>query len=85
MRAKVKYDSKFGFKFASDTDVERALTILSRAMGQPVEIESRCFICDRSLGDRDEPKSSLCSECINREDAYALYTMKFASLLVSQS
>jgi hypothetical protein len=84
MRARVKYDTKFGFKISSDTDIPRALSILSRALDQPVELQSSCFICDRPLGEGDEPGSSICAECKNRDDAYALYTMKFATLAENQ-
>jgi hypothetical protein len=81
MKARVKYDTKFGFKITSETDVPSALSILSRALDQTVELESFCFICDKPLGEIDKPGSIICSECKGREDAYALYTIKFASLV----
>jgi hypothetical protein len=84
MRSKVAYDSKFGFRLISTTDIPRALSILSKALGEPVELESTCFICDRPLGEENEPGSRLCADCKDREDAYALYTMKFATLLEGQ-
>lgn len=81
MRARVKYDTKLGFKFTSETDIPRALSILRRALDQQVELEARCFICDNPLGEAEEPGAVICAECERKENAYALYTMKFASLM----
>ena len=85
MKARVKYDTKFGFKITDGTDIARALDILSRALDQSVELESSCFICDRPFDKNDEPGSVICSSCRKEEDVYDLYTMKFASLLDSLS
>ncbi len=81
MRARIKYDSKFGFKITSTTDVPRVLSILSRALGESVELESACFICQRPFTEKDKPGSVICSDCRSKEDAYSLYTMRFASLM----
>jgi hypothetical protein len=81
MKARVKYDTKFGFKITPETDIPRALSILSKALDQTVELESFCFICDKPLREGDESRSAVCGECKCRDDAYALYTMKFASLV----
>ena len=85
MRARVKYDTKFGFKVTDGTDIPRALDILSGALDQAVELESACFICDRPLDKDDEPGSVICATCKRGENVYDLYTMKFASLLDSLS
>src|SRR5579875_913116 len=81
MRARVKYDTKFGFKFTPETDVQKALTTLSKALEEQVELESCCFICGKPLGTDDKPGAILCADCVNLEDAYALYTMKFAKII----
>ncbi len=81
MKAKVKYDTKFGFKITSETDVPRAISVLSRALDQQVELQSSCFICNEILGENEKPGSIICAKCKDREDCYALYTMKFATLV----
>jgi len=86
MRAKVKRDPKFGFKFASDTNTNRALSILSAALNEPVELAKTCFVCESPIEEEAELlgyESSLCSNCMNNEDAYDLYVMKFAKLMES--
>ncbi len=80
MKTRIKYDAKFGFKITPETDVPKLLSVLSQALEQPVELESSCFICERLLGDEEKAGAVICSECKKKEDAYALYTMKFASL-----
>lgn len=81
MRARIKYDSKFGFKITSTTDTLRVLSILSRALGEPVELEASCFICEKPLSENDKPGSVICSECRCKDDAYSVYTMKFAAMI----
>ena len=84
MKAKVKRDAKFGFKFASDTNTARALSILSAALDEPVELARTCFLCDNAIEDESELlgyESSMCSNCVKNEDAYDLYVMKFAKLM----
>ena len=80
MRAKVKYDTKFGFQFTSSTNVQRALSILSNALGEEVEVSRSCFICDNPLKESDE-NQTICSDCLSGDDAYDLYVMKFAKLM----
>ncbi|MGI0084976.1 MAG: hypothetical protein ACREBQ_07830 [Nitrososphaerales archaeon] len=80
-RASVAYDSKFGFKFTSGTDVQRALSALSAALGEGFELQSSCFICDGPTEDSETSGGTLCQRCATSEDAYALYTMKFARLM----
>jgi hypothetical protein len=80
-RAGIAYDPKFGFKFTRETDVSRAIGIISGALGEDVEVESSCFICGRPLGENERAGSVLCSECTKSGDAYELYTMKFANLM----
>jgi hypothetical protein len=84
MKAKVKRDSKFGFKFASDTNASRALSILSAALGESVELARSCFICDGPIEGEAEIavfESTLCTNCMKNEDAYDLYIMRFAKLM----
>jgi hypothetical protein len=80
MKARVKYETRLGFKISSDTDLNRALSVLSNALDQKVELEWFCFICDKPLSENESSERTICSECRNREDAYAIYTMKFANL-----
>ncbi|MDG6922620.1 MAG: hypothetical protein JRN67_04920 [Nitrososphaerota archaeon] len=78
MKAKVKYDSKFGFQFTSATNIPRALAIISDATGQEAELARSCFICDNPI---DEDEATICGSCIANENAYDLYQMKFARLM----
>lgn len=80
-KARVSYDSKLGFKLTSETDVQSVLSTLSRALDEDYELETSCFICDGPIGDGVKAGSILCSSCAVSEDAYVLYTMKFASLM----
>lgn len=80
-RARVTYDPKFGFKFTGETDVQRALSSLSEALRDGFEIQSSCFVCGDQLGENEMPGSILCSDCVASDDVYALYTLKFASLM----
>ncbi len=81
MRARIRYDTKFGFKITPETDVSRALEILSRALDQRVELEKSCFICDKAIGEEEKPDAAICQQCRSKEDAYSLYAMKFATLM----
>ncbi len=80
-RARVAYDSKFGFKLTPETDLESVLSILSRALGEDYELRASCFVCDGPLGDGEKAGTLLCSGCASSDDAYVLYTMKFAALM----
>ena len=79
MKARVKYDTKLGFKLTESTDLRRALVVLSSALNEPVEIEKSCFICTGPLLS-DRSGAVICESCEAKENAYAIYTMKFASL-----
>jgi hypothetical protein len=84
MKAKVKQDKKFGFKITSETNMSRALSILSAALDEPVEVARSCFLCDGPIEEEAEvgvSESSLCGNCVRNEDAYDLYVMKFAKLM----
>ncbi len=83
MKAKVKQDKKFGFKITSETNLNRALSILSEALNEPVEVARSCFLCDGPIDDDPHAgfETSLCSGCIKNEDTYDLYVMKFAKLM----
>jgi hypothetical protein len=82
MRAKVKRDSRLGFSFTSETNVPRAISILSSALDEPVELAKSCFICEKPLGESDEEEgSSICRDCRSSEDSYDIYVMKFAKLM----
>lgn len=80
MKAKVNYDSKFGFRFTSQTNVPRAITILSSALGEEVEVTKICFICGDSI-EAVLMDASICNKCQERDDAYDLYMMQFAKLM----
>ena len=81
MKAKVKYDTKFGFQFTSATNVPRALSVLTTALHDDVELARACFICDNPLDDETSLDSTICSSCLGNEDAFDLYKMKFAKLM----
>jgi hypothetical protein len=81
MRAGVKHDKQLGFKFTSATDKQRAISILRSALNEEVEIERVCFICDSPIGEADIESPTLCDRCINADNAYSLYVLKFQSLL----
>lgn len=84
MKAKVKYDTKFGFQLTSSTNVPRVLSILSGALGEDVEIARSCFICDNPIdGESNIPDATICAECQRNSDAYEMYIMKFANLMES--
>ena len=75
----VLYDSKLGFKITSETDLPRALSVLSRVLSDQVQLVALCFVCGEPLG--EDLGSVMCGGCAGSDDAYALYTMKFASLM----
>ncbi|MHB2037591.1 MAG: hypothetical protein ACYCPW_12755 [Nitrososphaerales archaeon] len=81
MKAKVKYDTKFGFQFTSATNVTRALAVLSNALGDEVELSRACFICDTVLEEDSSPDATICRSCLENKDAFDLYIMKFAKLM----
>jgi len=82
MRAKVKRDSRLGFSFTSETNVPRALTVLSNALNEPVELARACFICEKPLEETVESEhSAICGDCRSGEDSYDIYVMKFAKLM----
>jgi hypothetical protein len=85
MKAKVKRDTRLGFCFTSETNVARALSVLSTALEEPVELARACFICDRPLDDskNDEEMTTICKECEHGADSYDYYIMKFAKLMES--
>ena len=86
MKARVKYDTKFGFMLTSSTDTTRALSILSSALDEEVALASACFICDKPFegNETSEGKElTLCQDCLRNEDAFSLYKMKFANLMES--
>jgi hypothetical protein len=84
MKARVKYDTKFGFQFTSATNVLRAAAILSAALGEDVELSKTCFICDNTIDEGEEYlDATVCSECLKNENALDLYVMKFAKLMES--
>ena len=81
MKAKVMYDTKFGFQFTSATNVSRALSVLTTALHEDVEIATSCFICDNPLDEEVPVDSTICSACQKNENAFDLYKMKFAKLM----
>jgi len=83
MKAKVKRDPRLGFRLTSETNVSRALTILSNVLDEPVELAKACFICNGPLEEESESGSgrTICKACEGNSDAYDLYVMKFAKLM----
>jgi len=81
MKAKVKYDTKFGFQFTSATNVPKALAVLSSALGVEAELSRTCFICDSALDEISSPDATICQNCLENKDAFDLYKMKFAKLM----
>lgn len=80
MKARVKYDTRLGFQFTSSTNLQRALNVLSNALGEEVQLSQVCFICDNPIDEAAENRT-ICSECLGNSDAYDLYVMKFAKLM----
>lgn len=80
MKAKVMYDTKFGFQFTSQTNVTRAMAILSSSLGEDVELASVCFVCGNPLEDATK-QALICQDCQEKDSAYDLYVMKFAKLM----
>ncbi|HVB12925.1 MAG TPA: hypothetical protein VNE86_07310 [Nitrososphaerales archaeon] len=81
MKAKVKYDTKFGFQFTSATNIPRAIAVLSNALGVEVDLSRSCFICDNALDEDSSPDATICQSCLENKDAFDLYKMKFAKLM----
>jgi len=81
MKAKVKRDARLGFSLTSQTNVPRALSILSAALNETVELAKSCFICDRPLDEATTETNSICAECLAGPDSYDIYVMKFAKLM----
>jgi hypothetical protein len=81
MKAKVKRDTRLGFCFTSETNVPRALSVLSTALDEQVELARSCFICDKPLDESLSESDTICKECASGEDSYDIYVMKFAKLM----
>jgi len=81
MKAKVKRNPRLGFCFTPETNVPRALSILTNALNEPVELARSCFICDKPLDESGSEKATICSDCIANDDSYDVYMMKFAKLM----
>jgi len=83
MKAKVKRDPRLGFRITSETNVSRALTILSNVFDEPVEVAKACFICNGALEEDSESgyARTICKTCQENSDAFDLYVMKFAKLM----
>ena len=86
-QARVDYEKGRGFKFSSSTNVPRAVSILSDALGEEIEVEGfgkgkPCFICGNAVPEKEgEEQRTICDECVNNEDAYSLYVMKFQEMM----
>lgn len=90
--AGLKYEKGRGFKATVDTDLVLATSVLEAALGEPVEVEVRCFLCGEAAGCHtctfktlcDRRKISphcICERCKTASEAYATYTMRFAELM----
>jgi hypothetical protein len=80
-RTGIKYDKRFGFQITSSTDVSKVLSILSNALGTEVRVSRSCFICEKALDENSREDSMICVDCMNNENSYDLYCMKFAKLM----
>ena len=86
-QAGVDYEKGKGFRFTSSTNVLRAVSILSDALGEEVEVEGfgkgkPCFICGEPVPEKEgEEQRAICDECVKNEDAYSLYVLKFQELM----
>ncbi|MDG6995524.1 MAG: hypothetical protein JRN52_06350 [Nitrososphaerota archaeon] len=85
-RARVEYETGKGFRFTSATDVRRAVTVLEEALKEKVEVEGfgkgkPCFICGKPLDEKEGELRTICDECLNNDDAYSLYILKFQELM----
>ena len=78
MKAKVRRDARLGFSFTAETNVARALSVLTNALNEPVELARACFICGSPL---DSERYTICQECEAGNDSYDIYVMKFAKLM----
>ena len=47
MKLGVKYETGMGFKFDGETDLQRAVSILSSALGETVDLSLRCYVCGK--------------------------------------
>ncbi len=81
MRAKVKHESRLGFCVTSETNLSRAMAVLTSILNEPVEMARSCFICDKALEESLGEASSICRECASSHDSYDIYVMKFAKLM----
>jgi hypothetical protein len=45
MKQGVKYETGMGFKLDGETNLEGAMSILSSALGEKVELSLRCYVC----------------------------------------
>jgi hypothetical protein len=80
MKSKVKYDTKLGFQFTSQTNIPRAITILSTALGEEIQLARACFICGNPMEDAPQD-ATICKGCQENDSAYDLYMMRFAKLM----
>ena len=81
-KARVDYETGKGFRFTSTTDIPRAVAILEEALKEKVEVEGYgkdkpCFLCGKSIEQKEDEPRTICDGCLNNEDAYSLYVMKF--------
>ena len=85
-KARVDYQTGKGFRFTSSTDIPRAVAILEETLKEKVEVEGYgkgklCFICGKPIETAEEEPRTICDECVNNEDAYSLYVMKFQEIM----
>ena len=88
MSAKLMYEKSKGFRVSEKTDLYTVLSILEITLGEEVGLVSKCYICMESVSTRDGgyerydlrrySHNTICSRCSKNEDAYTIYTMRFA-------
>lgn len=90
--AHLRYDSRKGFLVTPATNLVSLSTILHTALGEEVNYAVKCFICgspapcslciyNKICDKRVVSSACLCDSCQGKEEAYTLYSLKFAQEL----
>ena len=90
--ARLKYDSKRGFRVEKNTDLFAVASILKAAVGEDVEFALTCFVCGKPVecesciyrnacDRRMVSQNCICDEDRGREEAYTIYVTHLASVM----
>ncbi len=90
--ANLGYDSDKGFLITPATNLGLATSILRTAIGEDVDYTVKCFICGSTApcntciyaeicDKRVVSSACVCDICEGKEEAYTLYSLKFAQQL----